>query len=61
MDQNEVTKHISVGNIFCQSNDARSNFLYLLRDDMNRSMVKSRPSMNKMAKILRPLMELVHC
>jgi len=35
MDQNEVTKHFSVGNTFCQDNDARSNILYLLRDDMN--------------------------
>jgi len=33
--KNEVTKHFSVGNTFRQSNDARSNFLYLLRDDMN--------------------------
>jgi len=48
MDQNEVTKHFSVGNTFRQSNDARSNFLYLLCNDMNfRPMVKSRPNMKK--------------
>jgi len=35
MDQNEVTKHFSVRNTFLQDNDARSDFLYLLRDDMN--------------------------
>jgi len=35
MDQNEVTQHFSVGNTFRQSNNARSNILYLLRDDMN--------------------------
>jgi len=35
MDQNEVIKHFSVGNTLRQSNDARSNFLYLLRDDKN--------------------------
>jgi len=35
MDQNEVTKHFLVGNTFRQSNDARSDLLYLLRDDMN--------------------------
>jgi len=35
MDQNEVTKHFSVGNAFRQDNDASSDFLYLLRDDVN--------------------------
>jgi len=35
MDQNEVTKLFSVGNTFRQSNGARSDFLYLLREDMN--------------------------
>jgi len=35
MDQTEDTKHFSVGNTFRQDNDARSDFLYLLRDDMN--------------------------
>jgi len=35
MDQNEITKHFSVGNTFRQDNGACSDFLYLLRDDMN--------------------------
>jgi len=35
MDQNEVTKHFSVGQYFSQSNDARSNFSICLRDNMN--------------------------
>jgi len=49
MDQNEVTKNFAVGNTFRQSNDARSDFLYLLRDNMNynRFMVKSRRKMKK--------------
>jgi len=33
MDQNEVTKHFSVGNTFRQDNDGRSDFLYMLHDD----------------------------
>jgi len=37
MDHNKVTKHFSVGNTFRQSNEARSNFLCLLRDDMNKA------------------------
>jgi len=47
MDQNEVTKHFSVGNTIRQSNDARSDFLYLLRDTWIRPMVKSRRNMKK--------------
>jgi len=34
MEQNEVTKHFSVGNTFCQAT-CTLEFLYLLRDDMN--------------------------
>jgi len=35
MDQNEVTKHFSVGNTFRQAMLHARIFLYLLRDDMN--------------------------
>jgi len=61
MDQNEVTKHFLVGNTFRQATMHARIFCICYAITWIRPMVKSRPNMNKMAIILRPLMELVHC
>jgi len=42
MDQNEVTKHFSVGNTFRQGNNARSSFCICCAMTWIRPMVKSR-------------------
>jgi len=60
MDQNEVTKLLSVGNIFLQATMHTRIFCICYAMTWIRPMVKSRSNMNKMAIILRPLMELMH-
>jgi len=61
MDQNEVTKHFSVGNTFRQATMHARIFYICCAMTIIRPMVKSRPNTNKMAIILRPLRKLVHC
>jgi len=60
VDQNKVTKHFSVGNTFRRATMQAQIFCICCAITWIRPMVKSRPNMNKIAIILRPLMELVH-
>jgi len=61
IEHNEVTKHFSVGNTFRQETMHAWVFCICYAMTYTSSMVKSRRNMNKMAILLRPLMELVHC
>jgi len=62
MYQNEVTKHISVGNNFCQATMHARIFCICCTMAWIRLMVKSRPNMKeKKRKTMRSLIELVYC